>query len=220
LAFIKLHNITFGYPGRKKLFEGLSLDFEKNSFTAMMGANGSGKTTLGKIMTGIIRPSGGNIVLNGTSLHEMNLGQVGRHVGYLFQNPETQIFATTVIDELSFIMKLKNIDQALIDKDVDEILELFNLTDKKSSVTFNLSYGEKQRLALAGILINKPGYLILDEPTTGLDFLRKQQLQSILTDLLKRGTGIFIISHDEKFIRSFTGKLLTLKDGKVFEAVI
>ena len=216
LAFIKFEDISFSYPGQEKLIEDLTLEFEKGQFTAVMGENGSGKTTIGKLMVGILKPISGAVFLGGENLSDISLGRVGSRVGYLFQNPELQIFATTVAEELSFIPELKDIEEEKINSEVNEVLNLFSLSSKKESIIYNLSYGEKQRLALAGILINKPEYIILDEPTTGLDFLRRQQLLSIMKELLLRGIGMTVISHDEKFIKNFKGNILKVRrDGIV-----
>lgn len=100
------------------------------------------------------------------------------------------------------------------------MLSLLNLNDKRDSITFNLSYGEKQRLAIAGILLNKPDYLILDEPTTGLDIVRKEILLSTLYELLDEGIGISVITHDEKFVKNFTGRLIKMNEGRVDETCI
>lgn len=216
MAFIKFEDISFSYPGQEKLIEDLTLEFKKGQFTAVMGENGSGKTTIGKLMVGILKPTSGAVFLGSENLSDISLGRVGSRVGYLFQNPELQIFAATVAEELSFIPALKDIEEEKINSEVNEVLNLFSLSSKKESIIYNLSYGEKQRLALAGILINKPEYIILDEPTTGLDFLRRQQLLSIMKELLWRGIGMTVISHDEKFIKNFKGNLLKVRrDGIV-----
>jgi len=220
LAFIRFENVSFQYSKEKPLIKDLNLELYGNSFTAIMGLNGSGKTTLGKLLIGMVRPTRGRVFIEEKEITSLSLGEIGSTIGYLFQNPEFQIFATNVFDELSFVLKLKDINEDQINQDVKEVLNLLHLSDKKDSVTFNLSYGEKQRLAMAGILLNRPKYLLLDEPTTGLDIVRKEVLLSILKQLLDRGIGMSVISHDEKFIRNFTGRLLKMKDGIVYETSI
>ena len=131
-----------------------------------------------------------------------------------------QIFATTVLEELSFVLRLKDIDKDRISMEVERVMDLLSLKDKKDSITFNLSYGEKQRLAIAGILLNKQDYLILDEPTTGLDIMRKETLLSILHKLLDEGIGISVLTHDEGFVKNFTGRLIKIREGEVYETGI
>lgn len=217
MAYIRLENVCFKYSSQQKLIKNLSAGFEKGKFTAIMGANGSGKTTLGKLMMGILKPQKGNVFVNGRNISGMSLGQVGKLIGYLFQNPEIQIFAPTVLEELSFIFKIQNIPQEKIKRDIENVLGLLHLSDKIDSMTFNLSYGEKQRLAIAGVILNQPDYLILDEPTTGLDFARKRMLVSILKELLAKGIGISAISHDIKFLKNFSGDFIRIEKGEIIE---
>jgi energy-coupling factor transport system ATP-binding protein len=169
---------------------------------------------------GILKPASGSIFINKKDITTMSLGEAGAQIGYLFQNPEFQIFATTVMEELTFILRLNDIDEDQIIRQVERVLSLLNLNDKRDSITFNLSYGEKQRLAIAGILLNKPDYLILDEPTTGLDIVRKEILLSTLYELLDEGIGMSVITHDEKFVKNFTGRLIKMNEGRVDETCI
>jgi energy-coupling factor transport system ATP-binding protein len=220
LAFIRAHDVSFSYAGKKPVIRNMNLRFNRGEFTAIMGPNGCGKTTLGKLMVGILKPVSGSIFINKKDITTMSLGEAGAQIGYLFQNPEFQIFATTVMEELTFILRLNDIDEDQIIRQVERVLSLLNLNDKRDSITFNLSYGEKQRLAIAGILLNKPDYLILDEPTTGLDIVRKEILLSTLYELLDEGIGMSVITHDEKFVKNFTGRLIKMNEGRVDETCI
>ena len=218
--FIEFKKVTFSYTQDRMILDCADLSVDRSNFTAVMGPNGCGKTTLGKLLVGILKPDSGEIILDGRDVSGMNLAQIGSIAGYLFQNPEVQIFANTVIDELSFVMKIKGIEESIIDKKVSEVLELLNLSAHKNSGTFSLSYGEKQRLALAGILINDPQFLILDEPTTGLDIERKTILVEILKNLIKAGKGMMVMSHDEKFINNFSGTILKISNGKITKEIL
>lgn len=217
MSFIKFENVSFNYQHQKLLLNELELSIDSNSFTAVTGPNGSGKTTLGKLAMGILKPLSGKVLLEGRDISTMSLGKVGSKIGYLFQNPEVQIFANTVIDDLGFVMRIKNIEENEINKKIDTVLDFLNISDLRNSNTFNLSYGEKQRLAIAGILINEPQFLILDEPTTGLDIGRKKMLSALIEKLLAAGKGLMIISHDHKFINNFSGKVLKISGGKIYE---
>lgn len=217
LAFIKLHNVSFGYRRNNPVIKKAELEINSGDFIAVTGPNGSGKTTLGKLIMGILKPVIGRVCIEGRDAAVMNPGEIGRRIGYLFQNPELQIFALTVMEELSFTLRIKNIDEDVIADRVDKILKLLHLEHHRNSPTFCLSYGEKQRLAIAGILINDPGFLILDEPTTGLDSLRVDILMSILGDLLKRGVGMMVISHDDIFVKNFRGRIFRMYGGEIFE---
>ncbi len=219
MAFIKFDNVSFSYKSNKSIIKEAKFEINQSDFIALIGPNGSGKTTLGKLAMGILKPTGGKIYIQDCDVDTMTLGQVGRKIGYLFQNPELQIFALTVMEELSFALKIKNISENIINDKVDRILKLLHLDHHRDSLTFNLSYGEKQRLAIAGILINEPHFLILDEPTTGLDLVRKNMLLSILKNLLSGGVGVMVISHDDFLMKNFSGKIFKICGGEVFEEI-
>ncbi len=220
MTFIRLDNVSFYYESKRPLIDNLDLDFKKGGFTAVMGPNGSGKTTLGKLLAGILKPVAGRITIEGMDASKIGLAQIGSRIGYLFQNPELQIFSKTVYDELSFIPSLMDGDQLQMEKEIDSLLSLMGLEHKKQSMTFSLSYGEKQRLAIASLLFNKPRYLVLDEPTTGLDLPRKEKLLAILKDLLGQGIGMTVITHDARFVKNFKGRLIEAMEGDFFESTI
>ena len=195
----------------------MDLSISREICTAITGLNGSGKTTLGKLMTGILKPEKGSILLEGRDLSMITLGQTGRKIGYLFQNPDLQIFTLSVKEELLFTHRFFGSSDKDIELEADRMLELFHLSGLKDHVPFNLSRGERQRLALAAVMMNGPGYLILDEPTTGLDSARKKILMDILKGQLENGTGMSIISHDYDFIGELSDRIIEIDEGKLIE---
>ncbi len=219
MSFIKFDNVSFSYRDCKPVIKKAKFDICRGDFVALVGPNGSGKTTLGKLVMGILKADRGKIYIDGSDVKNMSLGQVGKKIGYLFQNPEVQIFALTVEEELSFAMRIKNIPDDTINDRVKKVLEYLGLSHQLHSPTYNLSYGEKQRLAIAGILVNEPDFIILDEPTTGLDVIRENMLIKILKSFLTRGIGLMVISHDIFFIKKFTGRILKIYGGEIFEQV-
>jgi energy-coupling factor transport system ATP-binding protein len=198
------------------ILKNINLSLDRHQFVSVVGPNGSGKTTLGKAITGILKHNQGHIYLNDTNISLLSLAEIGRTIGYLFQNPEKQIFAPKVIEELSFALKYKKVNQKIIEEKTVEMLHLFDLYHLKDATTFFLSQGEKQRLAIASVLLNEPEYLILDEPTTGLDIKRRKEL-SLLIDKLKTKTGILSISHDKEFINRHSERIITMKDGCIID---
>lgn len=193
----------------------MSIELFSEDFTAIVGANGTGKTTLGKLMTGILKPEKGSVIIDGLDSSKISLGAIGKKAGYLFQNPERQIFAPNVYEELSFPLEVKGMKKEEIERKVNESLTIFQLTHLSKVFPFTLSQGEKQRLALAAILINEPKFLILDEPTTGLDIERKNTLSTILGRLKEKGIGIVMISHDGAFIGKHATRIIELAGGEV-----
>jgi len=213
-AYIEVKNISFSYEGSRYFnpfaLKNIDLKLFKEDITALVGDNGSGKTTLGKILTGILTPDKGEVLINGKSIKKMDLGEIGTMIGYLFQNPEKQIFATSVYDDISFPLDINGIDPVVIKERTDRIMRELEIDRLKDKYPFNLSQGEKQRVALAGILVNNAEYLILDEPTSALDEERKEILGSMIADLNKRGIGILVISHDEAFIAEYCSRTVII----------
>lgn len=210
-AYIEVKNMKFSYPGSQFNLSDIHLDLYKNHITALVGGNGSGKTTLGKILTGILKPESGEILISGENITKLDLGEIGKKVGYLFQNPEKQIFAASVYEDISFPLEINGADPKEIKERTNLILEELEIDHLKDKYPFNLSQGEKQRVALAGILVNNTEYIILDEPTTALDTDRKELLGNMLKKLNDSGTGILIISHDENFINKFCNRVIRMK---------
>lgn len=214
MDFIELKEVEFSYRNRK-VFKNLNLKFNKYETTAILGPNGSGKTTLGKLIAGILKPQRGQVYVFNKSTLDLTLSEIGSKIGYLFQNPEKQFFANTVYDELTFILKLKSHDEKYIEEKAKELIKLFQLKGLGKSSPFLLSQGEKERLAIAAVLINQPEYLILDEPTTGLDNRRKEILIDILKRLKEREIGMTIISHDLEFVKAISNRLITINRGEI-----
>ncbi len=212
---IELNNVNFSYQDNHHIIESLSLDLYHGEFTALTGSNGSGKTTLGKLIMGILKPQKGEVLILGEDALKMTLGQKGQKIGYLFQNPNSQLFATTVYEELSFVMEIKGYKKQMIDEKVHEMLKTFQLEHLKDSFPFILSGGEKQRLALASVLMNHPKYLILDEPTTSLDIKRKAAFSQWIQLLKQQNVGMMVISHDESFVKDHADRVLQLEGGRI-----
>jgi len=215
--YIKLDDVSFAYKKGVPVIGGLSLKLYKEQFTAITGLNGSGKTTLGKLMTGILRPQIGRVFVCGRDSTEMKLGEIGQRIGYLFQNPSLQIFAPSVREEISFALELKGESKGEIQEKVSRSLKDFDLSHLADAFPFRLSRGEQQRLAIAAVLINSPGFLILDEPTTGLDMERRRALSKILDGLRNKGIGMAVISHDRAFISRLADRTIRMHGGEIVE---
>jgi len=211
MSFYTIDSLTFSYNYRNNLFENLSLLIEENQHIGLIGPNGCGKTTLAKLMLGILSPAGGKIFLEGTDIRNLSLSNIGGKVGYVFQNPDKQLFCPTTWEQMTFSFKYGNHSyQENIEDKINYYLELLDLAKHKNTPPMALSRGEKQRLALASVLSRDVKFLILDEPTTGLDLLRKKQLEKCLVTLRDEGKGYMIISHEGDFLDKHIDRLLTL----------
>jgi len=214
-GYIEIENISFGYGKGPDLFNNLSLGLDKDEITVLLGENGSGKTTLAKLVMGMLDPRSGRIMLDGVRVEDLALGEVGMKVGYLFQNPDHQIFGATLIDQLLWSFEFLGEDIDLAKGKAEELISLFGLEGSRDTYPYYLSLGEKRILALASVLMRSPDYLILDEPTSSLDEERAGVLKEVLKSLSERGIGMLIITHDEGLLESLGHRMIRLSGGRV-----
>lgn len=182
---------------RRQVFDGLSLEIEKGSFTAILGHNGCGKSTLVKHFNAILLPCGGKVYVDGLDTSdEKNLFNVRKKAGMVFQNPDNQIVAAIVEDEVAFAPENLGVEPAEIRKRVDECLKTVGMTKYARSSSAGLSGGQKQRLAIASILAMQPEYIILDEPTAMLDPQgRKEVISTIKMLNREKSMTVVLITH-------------------------
>jgi energy-coupling factor transport system ATP-binding protein len=213
---VSLINVRYAYPRDSGFsLEVPDLSFPAGECAAICGHNGSGKTTLGKLVAGLLRPSRGSVLLGNEDTAGWPLGKIGGRVGYLFQEPSRQIFAPTVLEEITFPLVLKGMDKGEAVELARSMLARFEMGQLENAVTFTLSRGEKQRLAIVAMLVTNPGFLVLDEPTTGLDARRKGILGVMLRQLLEQNVGILLISHDAAFVKEYACRLHRMAEGRV-----
>jgi energy-coupling factor transport system ATP-binding protein len=218
MGFIDLIDVSFSYPDQKRpALREVNLSIQKEGITAVTGPNGSGKTTFSKLITGILKPSTGSITVGGQTLASLTLSQIGRKIGYVFQNPGKQLFCETVEEEISFGLQNLGMPPDQVSRKAGEIMEYFELTRYSRSFPLSLSEGEKRRLAIAAVLALEPDMLVLDEPTTGLDPHRKKLLGDYLERIAASDRGVVIISHDHRFIGRHATRMLKLEGGQFLE---
>lgn len=213
--FIEIKNINYKYNKGRTVFNDFSIEINSGETTIITGPNGSGKTTLTKLIMGILKPQSGSINIAGKDIKNSTLAQLGQTIGYVFQYPERQLFATSVMEELSFPLLFKGKDKSKTLKKAEDLIKTFELEAVKDSFPFFLSYGEKRRLAIASVLMNNPRYLILDEPTASLDSDRIGVLLNILNKLKDEKVGTLIISHNTDFIEAHGDRIVSLERGKI-----
>lgn len=193
------------------ILQDITATFKRGTITAVTGPNGCGKTTLAKLMTGMLRPSAGRIFLDGDEIASMTLTQIGRRVGLVMQNPERQMFCTSIRAEVEFGLRNFGFSEAQIEERRKRYLEIFGLAHCEERFPFELSGGEKQRVMLAAVLATGPSYLVLDEPTSALDRGRRRVLGELLLALrAEEGVGIVLISHDEDFLQRYVDERIEM----------
>ena len=196
---IEARNLTFEYPATGFRLRGINFSMGPGEAVALTGPNGSGKTTLGKLLCGLLKPQSGAVLFDGEDTAKWSLGRRGQRIGYLFQEPARQLFAPTVLEDLTFTQELQGASSEKAGARAMALLARFELDSLAGRGVLTLSRGEQQRLAICGLLLNKPAALVLDEPTTGLDARRKEILAGAMRECLRDGTSILLISHDKAF---------------------
>ena len=213
---IKIRKLVFTYPDSKyPVLKNINLDFEPVSWTAIIGHNGSGKSTLARLIDGLLSPTAGSIEVDGIQVNESSLGKIHQHIGFVFQNPENQFVGATVADDVAFGLENRQVDRNKMEEKIDKALKMVGMSDYKNTAPINLSGGQKQRVALAGILALMPKIIILDEATSMLDPLARQEILALLQKLKKEyNLSIISITHDLKEIE-LADKIVVLNDSQV-----
>ncbi len=217
-AFIEIENLSYSYAGGPRVLDSIDLKVEAGEFLAIVGQNGSGKTTLAKHIVGLLQPATGRITIDGKDRAQMRPAETAREVAYVFQNPDHQIFAATVDDEVAFGPRNFGLDDGEIRRRCDEALEAVGLQNERQSDPFMLSKGERQRLAVASVLVLRPRMLILDEPTTGLDHREQLRMMGLVRDLNRSGIAIVIITHTPWLVAEYARRVVLMRKGaKIFD---
>lgn len=214
---IEVRDLWHIYEGKKEALRGVSLTFG-NEIVALVGPNGSGKTTLAKHLNGLLKPTKGEVIVDGMDTRKYSVAELARVVGYVFQNPEHMFFEENVFKEVAFGPKNLGLSEKEVEERVKWALREVNLEGYEDRSPYSLSGGEKQRLAIACILAMKPKYLILDEPTTGLDEKNAESVKKIIRNLHREGHGILLITHEMDLVLELAERVVLLYQGqKVFD---
>lgn len=198
MAIIRTENLHFTYQGDEtETLHGVDLEIEEGSFVAILGHNGSGKSTLAKLFNGILLPTEGRVLVDGIdTAHEDKLIDVRRTIGLVFQNPDNQIVANVVEDDVAFAPENLGVDPAEIRVRVDNALKTVGMYEYRLHAPHLLSGGQKQRVAIAGVLAMQPRCIVLDEPTAMLDPIGRREVVSTVTRLCREeGITVVLITH-------------------------
>ena len=217
LSIISFENVHFTYSGdQSESLCGIDLEIEEGSFVAVLGHNGSGKSTLAKHMNGILVPDEGRVLVNGIdSADESRLIELRRNVGMVFQNPDNQIVANVVEDDVAFAPENLGVEPGEIRRRVDSALKLVGMYEKRSHAPHLLSGGQKQRVAIAGVIAMEPRIIVLDEPTAMLDPIGREEVISTVTRLCRENgmTVVLITHHMDDCVGA--DRLIVMSNGKI-----
>jgi len=212
---IEAKNVYFTYPNGVEALKGVSLTIKNGEFVAIMGENGAGKTTLVKHFNGLLKPTKGTVHIDGVNTTKVSVATLARNVGFVFQNPDRQLFSETVEEEIAFALKNFGFKEKIIKSRVTWALNLLGLTQYKETSPFMLSGGERKRVALASILAWNPKILMLDEPTIGQDYRQKENLLQFILQMKAQGKTIIIVTHDVEFVAECSPRVLLMREGRI-----
>jgi len=210
---IKTEDLWFAYEENKWILKKINLEIFPGETVSIIGPNGCGKTTLVKHFNGLLKPTRGKVFINGIDTTKASIAELSRIVGYVFQNPNYQIFSTNIFEEVSF--GPKNFGIKKLREVVVTALTEVGLEDKIKSSPFLLSHGEKERLAIASILAVNPQVLILDEPTTGQDTFTTQRMLRIVKKMKRDKKVVIIITHDLELVVECSDRVLVMNNGRI-----
>jgi energy-coupling factor transport system ATP-binding protein len=208
-------DVRFAYPGGVVALDGVSLDIPKGQVVAIAGQNGSGKTTFSKLLNGLLQPTSGSVAIDGLETAGRRTQELARHVGYVFQNPNHQLFARTVIEELAFGPRNLGIHPDEVDRLVAEVAATFGLTDLLTEHPYRLGYPVRKLVGIASVVAMRPSILVLDEPTTGQDHRTSEAIRTVLEDVRDSGVTIVCVTHDMELVAALADRLVVLREGRV-----
>ena len=213
---IIVKNVSYTYPDKTVALRGIDLTIEDSEYIALMGENGAGKTTLAKHFNGLLKPTTGVVLIDGKDTRETPVAELSRKVGYVFQNPEHQLFLPTVEEEVSFAPKTAGYPEEILEVNVEWALKLLNLEGLRDRSPLEMGVGEQRRVSMASILSLKPEIFVMDEPTTGQDANLKLTVSKALSELNEQGTTVIVITHDIDFVvESDIQRIITLLNGEI-----
>lgn len=217
-AAIEAHGVSYTYQEGTLALDGVSLTFRRGEFVALLASNGSGKSTLIKTIVGLLKPQQGHIRIDGLPLESLDDRALYSKAGVVFQNPDDQLFAPTVGEDVAFGPRNLGLTEEEVERRVAEALAAVDAAHLRRKAIHHLSFGEKKRVSLAGVLAMRPSILILDEPTAGLDPMGEVGMMRLLSALnCERGVTVLLATHSVDMLPLFADRVVVLKKGRVLK---
>ena len=212
---IEFDDVHASYEATLPILKGVSFTIRDGEFVAFVGTNGAGKSTTMRLVNGLLKPDAGQVLVDGVPTTELRTSELARRVGFLFQNPDSQICCNTVREELLFGFKALGLDGPDADSRVDAIVEEFAFDPDDDP--FLLNRGARQLLALASIVVLAPPVVVLDEPTTGLDYCECVKVMDIIRRIHERGTTVVMVCHDMEVVADYAARCIVMSGGEVVD---
>lgn len=210
---IEFENVSASYDGELPILRDVSFRIPDGDFVAFVGTNGAGKSTTMRLVNGLLKPSSGQVLIDGVPTTQLRTSQLAAKVGFLFQNPDRQICCSTVREELLFGFRAQGRADAEAEAKVDAMIERFGFDG--DAEPFLLNRGTRQLLALASIIVMEPPVVVLDEPTTGLDFHECAKVMDVIAELNARGTTVIMVCHDMEVVADYAKRVIAMTAGQV-----
>lgn len=217
---LSTENLSFTYPDGTQALKNINIEIEKGEKVAIIGPNGAGKSTLFSHFNGLTEPTSGCVKIEGKaiSFEKDELLKVRQKVGIVFQDPNDQLFAPTVKEDIAFGPMNLGLSYDEVEKRVEDALKMVGMENYEDKTPHHLSGGQQKRIAIAGIIAMKPELMILDEPTAGLDPDGVEKVLNIMNQLNKEGMTLIISSHDIDMISKYADKIFVLYNGEIIES--
>ena len=212
---IEVQHLDYVYPNGFVALRNINLQIPTGDFVGFIGQNGSGKTTLAKHFVGLLRPTKGKVVIEGEDIRKTPVVDLARKIGYVFQNADDQIFSSSVMDEVAYGPKNMGFKESDISEAVEKSLSELGILHLKTQHPLALSWGDRQKVAIASVLVNGPRILILDEPTTGQDLSGGREILRTCQRLNEQGKTIIVITHNMELVAEYCKSIYLLYQGEV-----
>ena len=212
---IQFKNVVSSYDGVTPILKDVSFTIDDGDFVAFVGTNGAGKSTTMRLCNGLLKPDSGEVLIDGMPTTRLRTSELARRVGFLFQNPDRQICCGTVKEELLFGFTAQGGITPEAEERVDAIVREFGFDPEAEP--YLLNRGTRQLLALASIIVMETPVIILDEPTTGLDYRECMKVMEVIERLHKQGTTVIMVCHDMEIVADFADRVIVMTGGKVID---
>jgi len=212
---IEVEELDYAYEKSSHVLRNINIKIARGEIIAFTGKNGSGKTTLAKHFNGLLKPSSGKVLIDGKDTAKRTVSELAQTVGYVFQNPDHQIFNDTVFDEVAFGPKNQGITGKKLEELVLNSLAAVGLMEDANLYPYRLSKGQRQRLALASVIAMESDIMVLDEPTTGLDYKEGLEIMELLKKLNLKGHTIIFITHDMGLVADYAKRMIVVSEGEI-----
>ncbi len=212
---LTVDNVRYSYASGVEALKGVSLTVKNGEFLAIMGQNGAGKTTLVKHFNGLLKPTSGKVLIDGVETTKTSVAALAKSVGFVFQNPDHQLFSESVDEEIAFALKNFGYKPDVIEQRIVWAVNLLGLSQYRKTSPFMLSGGERKRVALASVLAWDPQILVLDEPTIGQDHQQKENLRQFIMQLQTQGKTIVVVTHDVEFVAECNPRVILMRGGEI-----